>query len=106
MWENKKFHKFRSKGVNPFLEVKWDLLFRDSYATGKFFYTPSMGPSQPIIIKNDGGDESNENNSNEDNTGLDNFQSNPCIQSALMNEETFMAQFIEDISTPAKDTST
>ena len=57
-----------------------------------------MEPSQPIIVENDGGDESNEDNGNaaEDNTRVYNFQNNPYIQSNLMNEENLMTQFVKD----------
>ncbi|KAJ8449883.1 hypothetical protein Cgig2_029245 [Carnegiea gigantea] len=106
--ENKKFHKFRSKGVDPFLEEKWDQLFGDSYATEKNVYTPSMEPSQPIILENDEEDESSKDDGNgvEENIEAYNFQNNPYLQSVLMNEETFMTQFIKDISIPTQDTIT
>ncbi|KAJ8430516.1 hypothetical protein Cgig2_012915 [Carnegiea gigantea] len=48
-------------GVDPFLEDKGNHLFGDSYAMGKNIYTPSMEPSQPIILENDEEDESSEN---------------------------------------------
>lgn len=106
--ENKKFHKFRSKGVDPFLEEKWDQLFGDSYAMGKNAYTPSMEPSQPIILENDEEDESSEDDGNgvEENIESYNFQNKPYLQSVLINEETFMTQFIEDISIPTQGTIT
>ncbi|KAJ8435426.1 hypothetical protein Cgig2_013924 [Carnegiea gigantea] len=61
---NKKFHMFRSKDADPFLEEKWDQLFGNSYATGKNIYTPLMEPSQPIILENDEEDESSEDDGN------------------------------------------
>ena len=86
--------------MDPFLEKKWDQLFGDSYATGKNVYTPSMEPSQPIILENDKEDESSKDDGNgvEENIEAYNFQNNPYLQSALMNEETFMTQFIKDRS--------
>jgi len=67
-----------------------------------------MEPSQPIILENDEEDESSEDDGNgvEENIEAYNFQNNPYFQSALMNEETFMTQFIEDISIPTQDTIT
>ncbi|KAJ8444630.1 LOW QUALITY PROTEIN: hypothetical protein Cgig2_023693 [Carnegiea gigantea] len=103
--ENKKFH---NKGVDPFLEEKCDELFGDSYATGKNVYTPSMEPSEPIILENDEEDESSEDDGNgvEEHIEAYNFQNNPYLQSTLMNEKTFMTQFIKDISIPTQDTIT
>ena len=51
-----------------------------------------MEPSQPIILENDEEDESSEDNGNgvEGNMEAYNFQNNHYVQSALMNEETFM----------------
>ncbi|KAJ8426717.1 hypothetical protein Cgig2_004216 [Carnegiea gigantea] len=98
-WWLKKI-EFQSKGLDLFFEEKWDPLFGDSYATGKNVYTPSMEPSQPIILEND-----EEEKSSEDDEAY-NFQNNPHHQSASMNDKTFITQFIKDISIPTQDTIT
>ncbi|KAJ8433885.1 hypothetical protein Cgig2_004607 [Carnegiea gigantea] len=74
----------------------------------KNVYTYLTEPSQPIILENDEEYESSDDDGNDGEEDIEayNFQNNPYLQSALMNEETFMVQSIEDINISTQDTIT
>ncbi|XP_056691632.1 uncharacterized protein [Spinacia oleracea] len=91
--ENPEYKKFRLKGVNMELEVKWESLFGDSYATGENVYVPSMDHIEDLTVDNEKIEEENVG----EHGGETYFPSNQ-FTAALLNEERFFESFVEQAS--------